>query len=133
MGRRVVEDLARFEHVPGFAAQCWAAWSILAAVCDEARLPLERLTKTTVYLRHAADLWIYEEIREAFFSGIGRDLPAAEFFGDPGPGRCPRARPDRGDGGGEVGTASVERTLPSMRFGAVANRSAHKPRSLGME
>jgi enamine deaminase RidA (YjgF/YER057c/UK114 family) len=86
MGRRVVEDLARFEHVPGFAAQCWAAWSILAAVCDEAQLPLERLTRTTVYLRHAADLWIYEEIREAFFSGVGRDLPAAEFVAIPGPG-----------------------------------------------
>jgi enamine deaminase RidA (YjgF/YER057c/UK114 family) len=55
-------------------------------VCDEARLPLERLTKTTVYLRHAADLWIYEEIREAFFSGVGRDLPAAEFVAIPGPG-----------------------------------------------
>jgi enamine deaminase RidA (YjgF/YER057c/UK114 family) len=86
VGRRVVADLARFEHAPGFAAQCWAAWSILKAVCNDARLPLERLAKTTIYLRHAADVWIYEEIREAFLSGVGRELPAAEFVAIPGPG-----------------------------------------------
>lgn len=91
IGRRVVEDLARFESVSGFAAQCWAAWSILKAVCDGARLPLERIAKTTVYLRHASDLWIYEEIREAFLSGVGRDLPAAEFVAIHGPAAVPGA------------------------------------------
>ncbi len=54
--------------------------------CDRAGLPLDRLAKTTVYLRTAADLWIYEEIREAFLSGVGRDLPAAEFVAIHGPG-----------------------------------------------
>jgi hypothetical protein len=30
VGARVAQDLARFESAPGFAAQCWAAWGILA-------------------------------------------------------------------------------------------------------
>jgi enamine deaminase RidA (YjgF/YER057c/UK114 family) len=91
VGASVAQDLARFESAPGFAAQCWAAWGILAAVCGRAGLPLERITKTTVYLRHACDLWIYEEIREAFLSGTGRDLPAAEFVAILGPAAVPGA------------------------------------------
>jgi enamine deaminase RidA (YjgF/YER057c/UK114 family) len=86
IGRRVAGDLARFERAPGFAAQCWAAWRTLAAVCERGGLALERLAKTTVYLRSGADLWIYEEIREAFLSGVGRHLPAAEFVAIRGPG-----------------------------------------------
>lgn len=79
VGRRVVADLERFENAPGFAAQCWAAWSLIKAIADRAAMPLDRLVKTTVYLKNAADIAIYEEIREAFVSGVGRDLPAAEF------------------------------------------------------
>lgn len=90
-GRRAVEDLARFETAPGFAAQCWAAWQILASAMNSAGLPLERLTKTTVYLRNAVDLWIYEEIREAFLPAVGRDLPAAEFVVIQAPGPTPGA------------------------------------------
>jgi enamine deaminase RidA (YjgF/YER057c/UK114 family) len=86
VGRRVADDLARHETAPGFAAQCWAAWSLLKTVAGQMDMPLDRLTKTTVYLRHAADLAIYEEIREAFLSSIGADLPAAEFVGVPAPG-----------------------------------------------
>jgi 2-iminobutanoate/2-iminopropanoate deaminase len=86
VGRQVVRDLARFERAPGFAAQCWAAWMLLASVAERMQMPLDRLTKTTVYLRHAADLPIYEEIREAFLSGVGAALPAAEFVGVPAPG-----------------------------------------------
>jgi hypothetical protein len=43
------------------------------------------------YLRHACDLWIYEEIREAFLSGTGRDLPAAELVAIHGPAAVPGA------------------------------------------
>jgi hypothetical protein len=43
----------------------------------------------TVYLREPADLWIYEEIREAFLAAAGHDLPAAEFVAIPGPGPAP--------------------------------------------
>ena len=86
VGRRVTDDLARHETAPGFAAQCWAAWSLLKAVVGHMEMPLDCLTKTTVYLRHAADLAIYEEIREAFLSSIGADLPAAEFVAVPAPG-----------------------------------------------
>ncbi|MBX9843846.1 MAG: hypothetical protein K2Z80_18765 [Xanthobacteraceae bacterium] len=86
VGRRVAADLERFEKAPGFAAQCWAAWSLLKAIADRAAIPLDRLTKTTVYLKNAADVWIYEEIREAFLSGVGRELPAAEFVAIHGPG-----------------------------------------------
>ena len=91
IGRRTVEDLARFESAPGFASQCWAAWSLLNAIANRAGLPLDRLTKTTIYLRSASDLWIYEEIREAFLSGVGRNLPAAEFVVIHGPGPVPGA------------------------------------------
>jgi enamine deaminase RidA (YjgF/YER057c/UK114 family) len=86
IGRRVVGDLSRFERAPGFAAQCWAAWMLLVSVSEKAGIPLDSITKTTVYLRYGADLAIYEEIREAFLSSVGADLPAAEFVGMPGPG-----------------------------------------------
>ena len=90
-GRRVVEDLARHETESGFAAQCWAAWQTLKSVADTAQLGLDRLTKTTVYLRNAADLWIYEEIREGFLSSVGRDLPAVEFVVIQAPGATSKA------------------------------------------
>ena len=86
IGRRVAADLERFESTPGVAAQCWAAWSLLKAVSERAGIPLERLTKTTVYLRSAADIGIYEEIREAFLSSVDHSLPAAEFVVLHGPG-----------------------------------------------
>ena len=35
----------------------------------KAGLMLEQLTKTTVYVRAVSDIWIYEEIREAFLQG----------------------------------------------------------------
>jgi enamine deaminase RidA (YjgF/YER057c/UK114 family) len=86
IGRRVVTDLARFESEPGFAAQCWAAWTLLRAVAEKGGIALDRVTKTTVYLRHGTDLPIYEEIREAFLSSVNAELPAVEFVGMPGPG-----------------------------------------------
>ncbi|MEW6451942.1 MAG: Rid family hydrolase [Pseudomonadota bacterium] len=92
VGRRVVDDLSRFEKAPGFAAQCWAAWSLIKAIFDADRAPLESIVKATVYLKDASDIWIYEEIRECFLSGIGRDLPAAEFVVIRGPAPVPDAQ-----------------------------------------
>ena len=84
LGRRVVNDLARYESNRGYAAQCWAAWRLLERVCVKAGLALEQLTKTTVYIRSVRDIWIYEEIREAFLGG--QHLPAIEFVAIQGPG-----------------------------------------------
>jgi enamine deaminase RidA (YjgF/YER057c/UK114 family) len=86
VGRRVAGDLSRFERAPGFAAQCWAAWQLLCQTCRQGGLRLDQLSKTTVYLRNSTDISIYEEIREAFLTSVGADLPAAEFVGIPGPG-----------------------------------------------
>jgi enamine deaminase RidA (YjgF/YER057c/UK114 family) len=89
VGRRVVEDLARFERNPGLAAQSWQAWSLLRSVCDKAGVPLNKLAKITLYLRSAADLWICEEIRESFFGHSPRH--AAEFVAIQGAGPVPDA------------------------------------------
>jgi len=86
IGRRVAADLQRSENSPGFAAQCWAAWSLLRRVADSLHLPLDAIAKTTVYVSDARDIWIYEEVRECFLSSVGRDLPAAEFVSLRGPG-----------------------------------------------
>lgn len=91
LGCRVAADLARFETSPGSAAQCWAAWTLLKRVCDSAGLPLDRLVKTTVNLRSARDMWIYEEIRDAFLPDTGGNLPAIEFVGIENPGPIPHA------------------------------------------
>lgn len=83
-GRRIVADLSRFESHRGFAAQCWAIWRQLQQVCGSAALSLEQIAKTTVFLRTVRDIWIYEEIREAFLSS-SRGLPAIEFVAVQGP------------------------------------------------
>jgi enamine deaminase RidA (YjgF/YER057c/UK114 family) len=92
LGRRVAADLARFEASPGFAAQCWAAWTLLRRVCESAGLSPDRLVKTTVSLRSARDIWIYEEIRDAFIPDIGASLPAIEFVGIENPGPVSEAQ-----------------------------------------
>jgi enamine deaminase RidA (YjgF/YER057c/UK114 family) len=89
IGQRVVEDLARFETSDGFAAQGWQAWRLIEQVCARAGLSLSNIVKTTVYMRNPTDLWIYEEIREAFINA--RSLPAVEFVAVPGPGPSPDA------------------------------------------
>ena len=90
VGRRVAGDLARFEQHPALAAQCWQAWSLLRSVCAQTGLPLDKLAKTTLYLRNAADIWICEEIRESFF-GHGPQH-AVEFVAVHGPGPVPGAQ-----------------------------------------
>lgn len=84
LGRRVASDLARYESSRGFAAQCWAAWRLLERVCVKSGVTLAQLTKTTVYVRTCSDIWIYEEIREAFLQG--HCTPAIEFVCIQGPG-----------------------------------------------
>ena len=84
LGRRVAGDLARYESHQGFAAQCWALWRLLERVCAKADLALEQIAKTTVYLRTVRDIWIYEEIRDAFLGG--RNMPAIEFVAVQSPG-----------------------------------------------
>ncbi len=83
-GRRAVGDLARYENSRGFAAQCWAAWRLLQRICVNANVALEQLTKTTVYVRNSGDIWIHEEIREAFLQA--HCAPAIEFVCIQGPG-----------------------------------------------
>jgi enamine deaminase RidA (YjgF/YER057c/UK114 family) len=85
VGARITADLARFESAPGFAAQSWAAWHIIQRVFKASDAALSDLAKITVYLRDARDLWIFEEIREAFLPAGA--LPAAEFVAikEPGP------------------------------------------------
>jgi hypothetical protein len=58
-------------------------------VCEAAELSLSHPAKTTVYLRSASDLWIYEEIREAFMKSS--DLPAIELVAVQSPGPVPNA------------------------------------------
>ena len=89
VGRHVVTDLCRFESQQGFAAQCWQAWKLLGRVCEAAGLSLAKLTKTTVYLRSASDIWIFEEIRETIFGHAPRY--AVEFVAIHGPGPVPDA------------------------------------------
>ena len=88
-GRRVVNDLARYESHRGFAAQCWAVWRLLERVCAKAGLTLGALAKTTVYVRTVRDIWIYEEIRAAFLPG--HSAPAIEFVAIQSPGPVPAA------------------------------------------
>lgn len=82
-GQRIVADLEERERVPGLAAQCWAAWSLLEDTMKLADLPLEALTKTTVYLADADDLVIYEAVRSCF---ISQNLPAFDCVVVHGPG-----------------------------------------------
>jgi 2-iminobutanoate/2-iminopropanoate deaminase len=89
VGRRVVEDLARHEQHRGLAAQCWQAWTLLRALCEKAGLSLSDLTKTTVYVRSTADLWICEEIRESFLGQAPQH--AIELVAIQGPGPVPDA------------------------------------------
>ena len=89
VGRRVVADLARFESHPGLAPQCWQAWVLLRDVFAKANLPLNTLAKATLYVRSVEDIWICEEIREAFFGHGPRH--AAEFVAVQGPGPAPGA------------------------------------------
>jgi enamine deaminase RidA (YjgF/YER057c/UK114 family) len=89
IARRVATDLARFESSPGFAAQCWAAWSLISKVCRQAGISPAQLIKLTVYLRSGLDLWIFEEIRAAFVAT--GELPAAEFIAVKAPGPVPDA------------------------------------------
>jgi enamine deaminase RidA (YjgF/YER057c/UK114 family) len=89
VGRRVVEDLARFEHQPGFAAQCWQSWALLGKTCAAGGIALSKIAKVTLYARGLADIWICEEIRESFF-GHGPEH-AAEFVAVQGPGPVPGA------------------------------------------
>lgn len=88
-GRSVVRDLARFEHAPGFAAQCWAAFELANRVCEGARMTTDSLVKTSVFLRDLQDIWIYEEIRDAFLPGP--HLPAVDFVEVHAPGPLPGA------------------------------------------
>jgi enamine deaminase RidA (YjgF/YER057c/UK114 family) len=83
VGQRIVADLEARERVAGLAAQCWAAWTLLAATVKTAGLALDALTKTTVYLRDAQDLVIYEAVRSCF---ISENLPAFDCVVVHGPG-----------------------------------------------
>lgn len=89
IGRRIAVDLGRFEHSPGFAAQCWASWDLISRVCTKAGMSLASLAKITVYIRDPRDLWIFEEIRESFLTTGA--LPAAEFVAVQSPGPVPKA------------------------------------------
>lgn len=82
-GRRIVADLEKRERVIGLAAQCWAAWALLRDTLANASLSLDALTKTTVYLRDAEDLVIYEAVRSYF---ISENLPAFDCVVVHGPG-----------------------------------------------
>lgn len=82
-GSSIVADLEKRERVPGLAAQCWAAWTLLSQTMRAADLPLNALTKTTVYLRNAEDLVIYEAVRSCF---ITENLPAFDCVVVHGPG-----------------------------------------------
>ena len=91
VGRRVVEDLARFESAVGLRrAMLGGVAHPQGGVASGADL---RSTHHQDHglSAHASDLWIYEEIREAFLSGVGRDLPAAEFVAIHGPAAVPGA------------------------------------------
>jgi enamine deaminase RidA (YjgF/YER057c/UK114 family) len=65
---------------------------LIKRIFDADRAPLESIVKTTVYLKDASDVWIYEEIRERFLTSVGRDLPAAEFVVIRGPAPVPDAQ-----------------------------------------
>lgn len=83
--RRIAADLARLEHRPGFAAQCWAAWQRLSDACGALGLGPECLVKTTIYLHDPEDIFVYEEVREHFLASSG-PLPAVDVVAVPAPG-----------------------------------------------
>jgi enamine deaminase RidA (YjgF/YER057c/UK114 family) len=87
-GRTIVGALERTERLPGLAAQCWAAWELLAREVGRAGSSLRDLTKTTVYLKDHRDLEVYETVRECFLT---EDLPAFEAVVVHGPGPVPDA------------------------------------------
>jgi len=90
VGRQMAADLGRYEIAPGFAAQSWAAWSLLSRACRNGGLTLSDIVKLTVTMRDPRDLWIFEEVREAFMPSA--NLPAIEFVAVHGPGPVKEAQ-----------------------------------------
>jgi enamine deaminase RidA (YjgF/YER057c/UK114 family) len=86
--RTILEPIEATEPTPGFAAQCWLAWSALASTANGMGMPLENLVKTTVYLAEATGLPTYERVRRLFLS---EELPAFEAVVIHGPGPVPDA------------------------------------------
>lgn len=90
VGRQMATDLGRYETASGFAAQAWAAWNLLSRACRNGGLALSDIVKFTVTMRDPRDLWIFEEIREAFLPSTR--LPAVEFVAVHGPGPVKEAQ-----------------------------------------
>lgn len=79
----LVKELARFERLPGLAAQCWLAFERLEETLEIAGLELTDLAKITVFMSDPADFSVFETVRRAF---ITRSLPAMEGIVVFGPG-----------------------------------------------
>jgi 2-iminobutanoate/2-iminopropanoate deaminase len=84
IARHHAADLDRYSVTPGFAAQAFAAWDLLARVCATGSIKLSHIAKMTVSMRDPRDLWIFEEVRSAFLPSDS--LPAIEFVAIQGPG-----------------------------------------------
>lgn len=88
-GQALVRELEAQESRRGLAAQCWAAFDTLQRALSGAGSGLDRLVKTTVYLRNENDRAIYETVRAAFIDTNA--LPALEVVLVHSPGPVPDA------------------------------------------
>ena len=82
-GQAIVDELARFERVPGLAAQCWLAFTRLTEMLESAALTAKDLVKITVFMADARDFATFEAVRRHWLT---RDLPAMEGIVVFGPG-----------------------------------------------
>jgi enamine deaminase RidA (YjgF/YER057c/UK114 family) len=81
--RACVRAVSMWASRPDLPAQCWQAWSNLAAALASGGSSLERLVKLTVFVADPADWPVFEAIRSEF---INTALPAIECVAVPSPG-----------------------------------------------
>lgn len=86
--RTLLRQIAPWTRNAAFPAQCWQAWSNLAASLTAAGSRLEDLVKLTVFLADPADWAAFEAVRREF---IDKELPAIECVAVPFPGPTKRS------------------------------------------
>ena len=65
-------------------AQVWFAWNQLQEICAAAKVGLDSIAKTVVYLRDESDIEVYERIRSRFLPQANLAFDCA-FVSNPGP------------------------------------------------